>query len=288
MWAVNPPTKTATEAVTDCAKNIGNRSLRDRVTKAIPEFTANSANLQADIHAHQLHLATRQSYPISNVTEEELKDLYKRLRRPDGKARHIYDYLMANARHGLCSYCQYAVVTALDHFVPITVIESIGIDPWNLVPSCDRCNKNMLDEFPNQPDKQPLHPYSHPFSVSEDLRWLHARIHPGPTVAVTFFAAPDDSVSPLLRSRIVNQFDRLDLAPLYAIVAARELSGTCRLLASQFPGGQPDHVTEFLGELSRDGFASDPNDRRGVMYDALSRNEWFINGGYEATGDDSV
>lgn len=285
MWAVNPPTLTAADTAAHCAKGIRNKTLRAKVDGAIVDFAVNSATLQAAIHAQQLHHSTSGTYPVAGLTDEELKGLYKgQLSRLNSKARHIYDHVIGNALHGLCSYCQHGVVTALDHFIPITLIPALAIDPWNLVPACDRCNKLLLDDFVALVDEQQLHPYAHPASVPPGTRWLHAKVHPGPVAAVTFHADPDPALPLPLRTRIVNQFNRLKLSDLFKVVAARELAGTCRNLTELFPGGQADPVAAHLKELGQDGLASDPNDRRGVMYEALSADDWFIHSGYEAAG----
>jgi len=281
MWAVDPPTPTAAEASADCAKGIRNKALRAKVDGAVFAFAVNSATLQAAIHAQQLHHSTSGIYPVAGLSDEELKGLYKgQLSRLNSKARHIYDHVMGNALHGLCSYCQHGVVTVLDHFIPISLIPALAVDPWNLVPACDRCNKLLLDEFIALADEQQLHPYAHPSSIPAGTRWLHAQVHPGPVV--TFHADPDPTLPLPSRTRIVNQFNRLKLFDLFKVVAARELAGTCRNLADRFPGGQAVPVAAHLKELSQDGLASDPNDRRGVMYEALSQDDWFINTGYEA------
>lgn len=284
MWAVDPPTLTAADAASACAKGIRDKSLRAKVEDAKGDFAVNSASLQAAIHARQLHHSTSATYVVAGLTDDELKGLYKgQLSRLNSKARHHYDHVMGNALHGLCSYCQHGVVTALDHFIPITLTPGLAIDPWNLVPACDRCNKLLLDDFVAHPDEQQLHPYAHPAEVPLGTRWLRAQVHPGPVAAVTFHADPDLALPGSLRTRIVNQFNRLKLDDLFKVVAARELAGTCRNLSQNFPGGQASPVAAHLKELSEDGLASDPNDRRGVMYEALSQDEWFVNYGYEAT-----
>ena len=99
-----------------------------------------------------------------------------------------------------------------------------------------------------------------------------------------FRADPDPALPAPLRTRIVNQFNRLQLHDLFKVVAARELAGTCRNLVQNFPGGQAGPVAAHLKELSDDGLAADPNDRRGVMYEALSHDAWFTSSGYEAAG----
>lgn len=285
MWTVEPPTLSAADAASACAKGIRDKNLKAKVSDAVPHFAANSAALQTAIHAQQLHTSAAGSYGVPGLTSIELKGLYKgQLSRANSKARHVYDHVVTNARYDLCSYCQHGAVTSLDHFIPLSLIPELGIDPWNLVPACDRCNKLLLDSFSAQGDEQMLHPYSVPSCLPSGTRWLRAAVHTGPTAAVTFHADPEPGLASSMRTRIINQFDRLKLGDLFKTVAARELSGTSRYLAAQFPGGQAAAVSAHLAELSADGFAADSNDRRGVMYEALAADAWYTTTGYEAVG----
>lgn len=281
MWKVDAPTLTASDSAAACAKGIRDKKLKGRVNAADKQFAANSASLQSKIHAQLLHQTTSTSYKVSDITDDELKWLYRaQLSKQRSKARHVYDHVMGNALYDLCSYCQYGVANTLDHFIPITVVPALAIDPWNLVPACDRCNKLLLDQFDTTPAEQMLHPYAVPASVSPTARWLRAAVHPGPEPVVSFHADPDASVGTVTRTRILNQFTRLELGDLYRVVSARELSGTRRHLTDTFPGGQVQPVTAHLKELSDEAFAADSNDRRGVMYEALAADPWFTATGY--------
>src|SRR5687767_1312216 len=138
MWAVDPPTLTAAEAATACAKGIRNKVHRANVKAAVSDFAVNSVKLQAAIHAQQLHTSTSALFPITGLSEADLKGLYKgQVSRAKSKARHIYDHVVTNAKYDLFSYCQHGKVTALDHFIPISLVPELAIDPWNLVPACD-------------------------------------------------------------------------------------------------------------------------------------------------------
>lgn len=219
---------------------------------------------------------------MNGLSDIELRWLYEnQLVRQGRKARHVYDHIKTNALHGLCSYCQYGTANTLDHFIPVSVVQALSIDPWNLVPACDRCNKLLLATFATQTEQQLLHPYAQPQSVPTDLRWLRASVQHIAPIVITFRAEPDDAVDAVTRDRIINQFDLLRLGDLYQTVSARELAGTCRSLTNRFPGGQCASVTAHLRELSVDAFGADRNDRRGALYEALADDEWFTTIGYE-------
>lgn len=281
MWSVKPPTLTAAQSATACAQGVGNKEVRDRVKAAVPDIAANSALLQSDIYAQNLHAAAPSRFHVAGLTDTELKGLYKgQLARQGSKARHIYDHVMGNALHGLCSYCQYGQATSLDHFVPITVVPGLAIDPWNLVPACDRCNKLLRDTFSASPAGQLLHPYARPPVLEAQARWLYARVVASPEPVVAFHADPVASVTAPVRDRILAQFDQLELAKLFQVVSARELSGTRQHLTELFAGGPPEPVRAHLAEQAEDAFAAHRNDRRGAMYEALAADSWFVSGGY--------
>ncbi|WP_411353243.1 HNH endonuclease [Gordonia bronchialis] len=136
--------------------------------------------LQANIHRQRLHETAPGTYSVNGLSDIELRWLYEnQLVRQGRKARHVYDHIKTNALHGLCSYCQYGTANTLDHFIPVSVVQALSIDPWNLVPACDRCNKLLLATFATQTEQQLLHPYAQPQSVPTDLRWLRASVQRG-------------------------------------------------------------------------------------------------------------
>lgn len=281
MWAVDAPTRTALESAQACASGVRDKGLRTRLNAALSDFRANSATLQTNIHSQQLHLTRSKTYSVTGLTDTELKWLYNaQLSKQGSKARYVYDHIKGNALHELCSYCQYGIADTLDHFIPITVVHQLAVDPWNLVPACNRCNKLLQNKFITVPEQQMIHPYAVPASVPPSARWLRAIVHAGDAPVMTFHADPDSSVDDVTRGRIINQFELLELGKLYRIVSARELSGTCHRLSERFSGAQSKSVAAHLRELSEEAFATDTNERRGAMYEALAADAWFTTTGY--------
>jgi hypothetical protein len=277
MWASNPPDLTVGEAARACARGIGDAELRRRVEEACPEFEANSARLRAGAAGGRLHETRAGDYSVGGLSRENLLWLYTsqlvRRRRP---GREIYDKIMVSARYGLCVYCRHNLATTLDHFVPKSLTPGLSIDPWNLVPACSDCNHGLLDSFSEEPDGQLLHPYF----VPEIGRWLTASVDHGQPVAVRFRAEPATSLAPELRARIRNQFATLGLARRYSVICGGELTGLSRRLGDRFGGADPGEVSGYLSELADLAFATDGNDRRGVMFEALAADEWYCAGGY--------
>lgn len=283
MWAVEPPTVSAGDAARLCSEGIRNRALRERVAQAVPEFERNSGVLQGHIHAQDLHgaCAQRDEYPIVDLSPAELRDLYEtQIARRGSRARSIYDHVMSNAFFGLCSYCMSQVANTLDHFVPKSQVEALAIDPWNLVPACGRCNQMISARIVQYAEQQFIHPYCAPQAVSAESRWLFADLQQGVPLTIKYRVDPDTALSEVLRTRIRNQFEKLELAEHYSKLAANELGAVCRRLTKNFPAPCSSAVYEYLTEQAALGFAENSNSRKGVLYESLSVDPWFIAGGY--------
>jgi 5-methylcytosine-specific restriction endonuclease McrA len=277
VWASTKPTVTAGESAQACASGIRDKDLRQKVVDACANFLTNSARLQAAAADDKLHQATASDYPVERLSRDNLLWLYdaqlSRKRRP---GHEIYDKIMVNAPFGLCVYCHHSVATTLDHFIPKTIIPSLSIDPWNLVPACSDCNHGLLDAFSDQPAEEMLHPYFIP-SIG---RWLTASIDHAHPVTVRFAATPDASLAPELQARIRYQFDRLRLGPLYSVLCSGELVGVSRTLSSLLGGAAPGEISAYLSESALPWLKTDQNDRRAIMFEALAADQWYRAGGY--------
>ncbi|WP_133176499.1 HNH endonuclease [Nocardioides currus] len=242
--------------------------------KSISDFTLNSAAYRASAASSSLHKATAEDYEIVGIADADFHQLYKsRLARPGSPAYQYYERLRTSAAHGLCAYCRYGQAKTLDHFIPKTTIAGLSIEPWNLVPCCHQCNHKLGRNWSDQAHEQMLHPYFAP-----DLgRWLAAEVHPTRPASVSFQAVPDPTLPDGLRRQVVNQFEALGLAELYAVVSSQELAGLSRRLVSV---GDEIDIPSYLDELATLAFCGDLNDRRGVLYEALSQSSWYCDGGF--------
>lgn len=278
MWTGRQPTVTADESAKACARGIRvKKDLRQRIVDACPEFLANSAKLQTAAASGELHQVKASDYSVTDLSRDELLWLYRaQLCRKKGPGRKIYDQIMVAAPFGLCVYCLHNAANTLDHFVPKAHVPGLSIDPWNLVPACSDCNHRLLDNFSQQPSEQMLHPYF----IPQIGRWLTASVDHIYPVVVRFAATPDASLAPDLRARIQNQFKRLDLGGRYSILCGKDLTGLSHRLPYQFAGAKPAEVSAHLSESAQQAFATDQNDRRAVMYEALAADAWYCAGGY--------
>src|SRR5204862_24909 len=95
-----------------------------------------------------------------NLTKLDLMNLYSnQMVGSKGKARSIYDDILA-AAGGFCPLCgELGQARTLDHYLPKANFPAYSVFPENLVPCCRDCNTGKNSSFPATRDKQALHPY---------------------------------------------------------------------------------------------------------------------------------
>lgn len=277
MWSVDPPTYTVEQAALACAKGMRDSKFSDRVLAGLKTFTNNNSTYRSAGQNDTTHLLVSVDYEIPGLSGDELKWLYKnRFAKKGVPGRIIYDAIRRAAPNGRCSYCQYGVATTLDHYVPKAIVPGLAIDPWNLIPACKDCNHTLLDEFSDQPESQLLHPYFAP----KLGRWLYASVLQGAPVALEFFAIPDPGLPAIFRKRMTHQVEALELGELYSVVSSADVPEISNTVRRSFEVGDTENVRAHLLEMSADGFDTDPNNRRAVIYEALAADDWYCAEGF--------
>lgn len=288
MWAVSPPTVSVEEIARRSAARIRDKELAARVRDAIPGLLQNHTNLRQVLTASEGHQLNPNHFGVTGLTSAEMVWLYDRqLSHARGAARGCYDDLLAAARYQLCSYCQYGQATTLDHFFPKQWVSGLAVEPWNLVPACQQCNRKLLDFHAETSTEAMFHPYHE--EVSE--RWLYAQMLENDPPALRFEARPPAGLDPQTRARIEQQFrTTLALDLMYSAVSARDIAearaSLSHLPQPGLPGGElpppPDSATirQLLQDAADAAFLVDPNSRRGAAYEAMAASNWFCNDGY--------
>lgn len=114
-----------------------------------------------------------------NVDNEWLVKLYKNYFRNSTQERcsTVYAFYSriknykGNFQLSRCCYCNSNQVQCLDHFLPESQFNALAVNPINLVPSCDYCNKKKHHYKPlatNQ-DSVLIHPY---YDDISNFYWL--------------------------------------------------------------------------------------------------------------------
>ncbi|MDW4572613.1 HNH endonuclease signature motif containing protein [Microbacterium sp. M3] len=252
---------------------------------AIPRLTENHATLRAALSTGQVHASQPSHYAVEPLTDTQLRSLYdQQLAHPSGAARPIYDELLAGARYNLCTYCQHAQATTLDHFLPKSWVAGLAIEPWNLVPACQQCNKKLSSFHAAGESDTLFHPYEE--QVTE--RWLFAELVEGEPPVLRFVANPPESLDALSRDRVCSQFATLGLAFMFSAISGRDIAEARLSVAQSVRVARemgsaaevvvsPTSVSESLLETSRMAFAVDVNSRRGAAYEALGMSVSFCN-----------
>jgi hypothetical protein len=205
--------------------------------------------------------------------------LYKqRLSKQGQPARAVYDSLRAAAKFNICPLCGHRPVATLDHYLPKSSHPLFAITPLNLVPCCTDCNKVKRSDVATDIESQKFHPY---FDDFDDGSWLRAQIIESTPPAIRFFVGSPAGWDKVKSQRAANHFSKLELAGLYGSNAAQELAQIAGILHELAVTAGPGEVKVHLEAQSRSRAAIARNSWQAAMYDALSRSEWFWNGGYK-------
>ncbi|TFD75455.1 hypothetical protein E3T54_12065 [Cryobacterium sp. Sr8] len=278
MWSVSPPAISIKETAQACARGTSDGTLAKRLLAARPSLESNNLAFRGSIASHEMHLIEESDYSVPGVSAAEIKWMYtNHFARLGHPARKLYEKLIGAAPEGLCCYCQYGQAKTLDHFVPQNHAGTLSIDPWNLVPACEQCNHKLQAKWGTTAADQMLHPYDMPALG----RWLRGIVASHDPIEIAFSIDPLALHETELQDRMVNEFDSLGLAAMYAVVSAGDISIARRYLIRNYKAADDDEsVRAHLLEAAGDAFAVDENSRRGVVLEALAQSAWFCAGGY--------
>ncbi|MGD0443456.1 MAG: hypothetical protein ABSA39_05920 [Edaphobacter sp.] len=201
------------------------------------------------------------------VTTEEMKSLYKKATSSaKGSARSIYNQLLNATPNSICPLCGQGRVGALDHYLPQSAYPEYVVLPSNLVPACTDCNQAKRAWFAKSADDQILHPYFDNFS---DDQWLHAKVIPGQSPALRFYAAGPAHWSPVDRARVESHFKVFKLARLFTTHAGSELGSIRSHLVHELKGDE-DRIKDHLLEQANSRRAAFLNSWQTAMYVRMS------------------
>lgn len=284
MWGVSPPDVEVREIARLSARRVRDKAFAASIRASVSSLERNHEELRRTLTAGSMHAVDPADFSVAELADQQLHTLYEQqLAHSKGAARSAYDALIGGATFGLCSYCQHSQATTLDHFLPKSWVPGLSIEPWNLVPSCQQCNKKLLS-FHALTEEEALF---HPYEERVDERWLFAEVVEGEPTTLQFEARPSESLDQLTRDRVTAQFGTLGLAMMYAAVSSRDIAEARASVdrstrAARTTSGDPalslelGTVAELLGAVAAEAFTVDPNSRKGAVYEALSASDWFI------------
>ncbi|MDF1635583.1 hypothetical protein [Mycoplana sp. MJR14] len=260
-----------------CRAGVQDPGLRGRLLAARPHIGAAEATFDAEASAGTDHLIATATH-VGAVSSAEMETLYTRhMARGNSRGRHIYDELMMAAVNDMCPFCGHRSVSTLDHTLPKAQHPALAVTPINLVPCCKDCNHGKGTAFSAEAAEQWLNAYYDDISAD---RWLYAEIVEGaPPVAIFFVHAPDnwDAVT---AARVQNQFEKLNLAKLYASQAARQFQNARRALREIHHSAGPEGVREDLNRRYLSFTEVMVNSWEAALYQAASISDWYCDGGF--------
>lgn len=277
MWTIEKPAMGVLDTFDTCRAGITNVGLRGRLLAARPLIGAAEAAFDAAAVAGTDHLIETATH-VGEVTSGEMERLYTRhMARGKSRGRDIYDELMMAATNDMCPFCGHRSVSTLDHTLPKALHPALAVTPINLVPCCKDCNHSKGTVSPTEAAEQWLNAYYDDISAD---RWLYAEVVEGAPPAAVFFVDPPDTWNGVTASRVQNQFDRLDLAKLYASQAARQFQNARRALREIHESAGPEGVQEDLNRRYLSCTEVMVNSWEAALYQAASVSNWYCDGGF--------
>ncbi|PSK91043.1 HNH endonuclease [Taibaiella chishuiensis] len=288
MRKITKPKEDSKTVFLNCITDFSDQDLKTRLEQIASLIATSSQQFDNLIRENKLCLIERNKvYKATKeerifgglVTINEVKEVYtKGFAAKDSPGRVLYDEIILSAPYSKCPYCFHRNVGTMDHYLPKAYYPLLSVVPFNLVPSCIRCNTGELRaSFPQQPSEEILHPY---YDDVEKELWLRAEVKHTSPATINFFADPPEKWDSLLKDRVRNHFSILKLNELYSIEAALELinlEGQCQ---AQYNMGGAAAVKSHLEETAESRKVAFINSWQTALYSAIAIDNWFHNGGF--------
>jgi 5-methylcytosine-specific restriction endonuclease McrA len=277
MWTVPRPSFDALQVYIACTVSIRDSETRRRLV-LLENDVSHAAFVFASAAPHaRLHtLEFFSGRPENKDDKAALKKAYTAGMVENRSGRYYYDRLLAAAVHGRCPLCGHRSVSTLDHQLPKSSHPLLAVVPDNLVPACSDCNHRKNDAAPVSSETQTLHPY---FDDANQARWLYAQVVPGEEITVRFFADPDSTFDPTMQARIRHHFEQFQLAALYGLQAAQELTGMQLQISRLRQAGGPSAVADDLRSRAESWAAHSLNCWQNAMFEALAVDSAYLANG---------
>lgn len=284
MWPVPRPDHDLETVYRQCVGNT--QGARPRLLAALPEVLDAAERYEKAASSSTTHLLRAEDFqskfgkiqdrhPLN--ADHELKKTYsQRFAGTNGPGREIYDELV----HAVdtCPLCGHRPTGSLDHVLPKTTFPMLAVTPINLVPSCVKCNTTKLEGVARTPETVLLNPY---FDDIDGDQWLIAEIQETRPVGIRFSVNPPEHWSDVTTERAQNHFCTFGLADLYAAQVGRMLTRFGHLIERTYRDqGGAEGLRLMLHEAGKGHRFPVMNTWEGAMFDALSKSDWYCNGGF--------
>lgn len=139
---------------------------------------------------------------------DALHDAYSQVQKGQ-RLQWLRDALLSSVIE--CPLCGYGDATTLDHHLPKDDYRALAIDPRNLVPSCQPCNR-AKGTLPPIAGQGLIHAYFQPLPA---VTYLVANVTYAAGSLTVIFAIDGTSLTQPLADRLAFQLDRLKLTQRY-------------------------------------------------------------------------
>lgn len=281
MKKLTIPSKSMEETLNLCKSGISQNSYKNRLTRAMDEFTKLSDIYKKDAKCGTLFNISalpkgidENTNIIADITKKELVNLYEYyLRNSKKPGRSIYDelYLSANDQ---CPFCGgIGRPRNLDHFLPKAFFPQFSILPVNLVPSCRDCNMDGKgQDYAKTENEQIIHPYLDKNRFFSK-KWVSAKVIQDNPCTIEYYVSPPSNWNINDQERVRTHFHDFDLAKRYSIQAADELSTIISQRKGYMKNLSEDEYSNYLASnIDSPLFI---NHWKKVLYYCLSNDEWF-------------
>lgn len=278
MRSLPKPTDNASLILSRCLSSIQDVDLRNRVTESLP-LISNSENIYDALGTASQLFSIPETNHVGSVTVDEMKSIYSRFRRKNGRARDIYDRIRLAAPNNICPLCNQLPVTTLDHHLSQSYHAEFVVTPFNLVPACKSCNLDTRARRPGIASEQTLHPYYHDV---DDQIWLTATVLETNPPSLVFFANPPPiPVWPQLkREMVINHFNTFGLNKLYGTHAAVEMVNISYDIVKIYESEGAVGVRADLLERAANRRNIVRNSWQAATHQGLAESAWFCSEGF--------
>ena len=275
MRPLPAPAIVVSDVLADCITD-AEAALQPRLGAIVADMVARETTYVHAAKSTALHTLPTLS-PMGAVTLDELNSLYSNhMSATSGSARRHYDQIRNAAPNKRCPLCGAGTVATLDHHLPKSKYPDLAILPINLVPACHHCNDSKKARYPKSAGEQTLHPY---FDGHLQGQWLTASVDQGPPVTVIYDVVTPPGWTSIDGQRAKRHFTICKLDINYASNAGDELGPIREQLLPLWTIGGPGAVQAHLAGQAQ-GHGLRPNSWQHALYQALSNDEWFYNGGF--------
>jgi 5-methylcytosine-specific restriction endonuclease McrA len=131
--------------------------LRDRLAEISEVIEESYENYQEHFHSNDLE--GLQANALCTPYKPQLLSLYNYQSGFINRLKHTIERQQPQAIRYTCQHCTLTSNESLDHFVPKDEFPEFAINPFNLIPSCSKCNQHKSSNWRNNGTRTALNLY---------------------------------------------------------------------------------------------------------------------------------